>query len=423
MSTLVVQIRPRSRLRARSGDDTPAAGARAGAEYAFALSPDGLSVQAPGRAAASLLPKATTTVAVLAEADVSWHRITLPKAPPGRLRAALEGVLEDSLLAEVDTVHFALAPIAAPGQLTWVAVVDRAWLRAELAALEKAEVFVDRVVPMTWPDDPPSGHFSETTVEDGGSTAPGVALHWSHADGVVSVRLQGGLARALLPNPPPAAARWSASPGAAAAAEHWLGAPVSVMPPAQRMLQAARSLWNLRQFDLAQRTRGSRALRDSARQFFSPAWRPVRWGLAGLVALQLFGLNLWAWQQERTVVEKRAAIQKLVKETFPRVNDIELQRDAAAVVAREAQALRAAAGRAGEGDLEPLLQAAAAAWPTDRPPMDSLRFEPGQLTLSANGWSEAQVSQFRNQLLAAGMQVEAGEGRLTVRRRRDGGAS
>ena len=32
------------------------------------------------------------------------------------------------------------------------------------------------------------------------------------------------------------------------------------MPPAQRLLQSARSLWNLRQFELARRTRGGRAL-------------------------------------------------------------------------------------------------------------------------------------------------------------------
>ena len=38
------------------------------------------------------------------------------------------------------------------------------------------------------------------------------------------------------------------------------------MPLEQRLLQAARSLWNLRQFDLAPRTRGARALRDSIRR-------------------------------------------------------------------------------------------------------------------------------------------------------------
>jgi len=193
-----------------------------------------------------------------------------------------------------------------------------------------------------------------------------------------------------------------------------------VMPAAQRLLQAARSLWNLRQFELARRTRGARALRDSLRQFLSPAWRPVRWGLAVLVTAQIVGLNAWAWHQRTAVEAKRAAIQNLVKAAYPRVNVQEVQRDAAAVMQREAQALRTQAGKPGDTDLETLLQAAASAWPADRPPVANLRFEPGKLTLSAAGWSDDQVQQFRSQLLPAGWQVDAAEGRLAMSRARAG---
>ena len=304
MSTLVVQIPPRQRLNA-SGPR--AAVADLGVDYFHVTSPDGLLLGTQGQCAARQLPKATTIVAVLADADVSWHRIVLPKAPAARLRAALGGLLEEALLEDADDVHLALAPAALAGQPTWVAAVSRRWLRAELAALEKADVFVDRVVPTSWPDDPPIGHFAETEVDPGGP-AHGIALHWAHADGVASVRLQGGLARALVPNPPPPETRWSATPGAVAAAEQWLGAPVRVMPTAQRLLQSARSLWNLRQFDLARRTRGGRALRDSARKLFSPEWRALRYGVAALVIAQIVGLNLWAWHQRDQVASKQAAI-------------------------------------------------------------------------------------------------------------------
>ncbi|MEP7102010.1 MAG: type II secretion system protein GspL, partial [Burkholderiales bacterium] len=161
MSTLVVQIPPRSRLHSSASGAEPEA-SRLATDYVYVSSPDGLALEAQGHCAAALLPKATTVIAVLADADVSWHRITLPKAPAARLRAALGGVLEDALLEDADDVHLALAPAATAGQPTWVAAVSRRWLRAELAALEKAEVFVDRVVPMAWPDDPPIGHFAET---------------------------------------------------------------------------------------------------------------------------------------------------------------------------------------------------------------------------------------------------------------------
>ena len=101
-------------------------------------------------------------VAVLADTDVSWHRITLPKAPAARLRAALVGVLEEALLEDADDVHLALAPQAVRRPADLGRRGRPAWLRGELAALEKADVFVDRVVPMAWPDDPPIGHFAET---------------------------------------------------------------------------------------------------------------------------------------------------------------------------------------------------------------------------------------------------------------------
>jgi len=418
MSTLVVQIPQRARLRGSTGEPEPQASGL-NAEYNYVLSPDGLAMESQGRCAASLLPKTTTVVAVLADTDVSWHRITLPKAPSARLRAALGGVLEDALLEDADDVHLALAPAAVAGQPTWVAATSRRWLRGELAALEKAEVFVDRVVPMAWPDDPPLGHFAETEGIAGGVTE-GIALNWAHPDGVASVRLQGGLARALVPQPAPAETRWSATPGAVAAAEAWLGGPVRVMAPGQRLLQAARSLWNLRQFELARSNRGARALRDSARQFFSREWRPVRYGLVVLLIAQVIGLNLWAWHQRGAIEAKQAAMQSLVKTSYPNVSPQDIQRDADAVMQREAQALRTLAGKPGDTDLETMLQAAASAWPAERPPVDTLRFEPGRLTLSAVGWSDAQVAQFRSLLAPGGWSVESSEGRLVLSRTRAG---
>ena len=413
MSTLVVLIPPRTRLRARGPSD--AAPPRASGEYAFVATSDGFAIQSQGQCAPARLPKAPRVVAAPADPAAPWHRIPRPKAASSRMRAALVGVLEDSLLEDVDAVHLALAPTAAAGQLAWVAATDRAWLRGELAALEKADVFVDRVVPMTWPDDPPSGPFAETDADVSGP-AQGIALHWAHPDGVASLRLDGALARAMLPQANARIARWSATPATAAAAEAWLGAPVSVMPPSERALLAARSLWNLRQFDMVQGHRGARAMRDGLRKLLGPAWRPARWGIAALVALQLVGLNLWAWQQRSQLDGRRAELQKLVKATFPRVTDIELQRDAIAVMQREAQALRAQAGRAGDADLETMLHAAASAWPADRPPVGTLRYETGKLTLAAAGWSDAQVEEFRSMLQPSGWRVEASAGLLTLRR-------
>ena len=211
------------------------------------------------------------------------------------------------------------------------------------------------------------------------------------------MRLDGGLARALVPQPAPPATRWTAAPMAAAAAERWLGAPVNVMPTEQRLLQAGRSLWNLRQFDLARRTRGARAIGDWLRQAMSPAWRPVRIGLAVLVARadrrpQPLGL---APEERRRVAPRRdpGAGQEDASRASPTATS---SATPAAVMLRETQTLRTLAGKAGDSDLEPMLQAAAAAWPGERPPVENLRFEAGKLTLAASGWSDAQIEQFRS---------------------------
>ena len=418
MSTLVVSIPARRRMRARGPDASATDLDRPAEDYAYVTSPDGLDVATEGRCGASLLPKAATVIAVLADTDVSWHRITLPKAPASRMRAALVGMLEEALLEDADAVHLALAPGAVAGQPTWVAAIDRQWLRNEIAALQRARVFVDRVVPMVWPDDPPSGHFS--TVAGSDPEAPSaVSLTWAHVDGVASVRLKGALARTLVPTPPPPTTRWSASPAAAAAAEQWLGAPVNVMPFEQRLLLASRSLWNLRQFDLAPRTRGARAMRDSMRRLMSPAWRPLRIGVAALAIAQVVGLNVWAWHQRGAIEARRAALQSVVKANFPRASELDIQRDPAAVMQRETQALRALAGKPGDADLEPMLMAAASAWPADRP-VENFRYEPGKLTLAANGWTDAQIETFRGLLRPDGWRVDAGEGRLSLTRARTG---
>jgi general secretion pathway protein L len=416
MSVLVIQLDPRTRLKARRDDAAGPEAARVTQEFAYALSRDGLALEAQGRCAGSLLPKADSVVAVLADADVSWHRITLPKAPAARLRAALVGVLEESLLEDAELTHFAVAPDAVPGQPTWIAATDRVWLRAELAALEQAGVFVDRIVPSAWPDDPPSGHFTDTAARDDGGEH-GAMLTWSHPDGVATLRLHGGLARAVVPNPPPPGTRWSATPGAAAVAEQWLGSTVHEMPPVQRLLQSSRTLWNLRQFDLARRTRGRRALRDAARQFLSPGWRPVRWGLAALVAANILGLDLWALHQRSALDERREAVVQVVKATFPKVNENEVRRAPLLVMQREADALRLAAGRPAANDFEPLLHAVALAWPAGQPPVQTLRYESGRLQVAAAGWGNAQLQQFRDRLRAGGLQAErAGDGTVVVSR-------
>jgi general secretion pathway protein L len=408
MSTLVILLPSRPRL--ASGADAAPSAREGAAELLFVLSPDGLNITRQGRAKAALLPKADSAIVVLADTDVSWHRIGIPKAPTARLRAAVAGVLEEQLLDDAEGLHFALAPNLAGGQSGWIGVMDKAWLKGELTALDKAGVSVERAVPMSWPEDMPLGHFSAGFGDD--AAAP-MQLTWADAKGVVCMGVNGALAKQMLPQWTAQPARWTAHPAVAAPAERWLGGSVTVLSDEQRLLRSMRSLWNLLQFDIAPKHRGTVALRDAMRRFRSAGWRPVRWGLAALLALQVVGLNLWSWHQERQITAKRAALVSILRNAHPQVRAIQ---DAPIQMQKETDLLRAAAGKTGDGDLETLLGAAAAAWPTGQAPLQTLKFDNGKLMFAAAGWSDTQVSEFRSQLAGGGWTVAQEGSALTISR-------
>ncbi len=409
MSTLVVLLPPHQRLQA--GQASPAGPASAGGEFDFVLTVDGLSALQSGRAAPALLPRADQLVAVLPAADVSWHRVTCPRTSGRKLRAALSGLLEEALLDDPQRLHIALAPGAQGGGTTWAVVTDRDALAAHIAALESAGPRVDRVVPAIWPDEPPSAHV-DTTGDDIDATS--IRMTWSDADGVRMLPLRGSLLRSLLP----AELRVSATPAAATAAERWLGRPVLVLTDAEFALQAARSLWNLRQFDFAPRHRGLSALREARRHFFGPDWRPVRWGLAALVAVQLVGLNVAAWQLQASLAAKRSQMSETLVAAHPQVRAVY---DPAAQMQRETDLLRSAAGRSGDADLEAALRAASTGWPAGTP-VQTLSYEGGKLTLAIPGWGDEQIEDFRAALASAGWSVDAADGRVTLSRAAAGGS-
>ena len=392
------------------------------APLAWLLSADGLVIGRQGSSAPAACPKADTVVAVLPAGSVAWHRPVLPRAPANRQRAALGGVLEDQLLADEATVHLALAPRCTPGTPCWVAAVNKPWLQAQLAALAGAGLVVDRLVPALAPllladgqtaDGPgaePAGHFFNAD-EATGPEATWLALR--DADGALCLPLAGGLARSLQARWSARGASFSATPAAAVAAEHWLGAPVAVRSTAEVALAAARSPWNLLQFDLAPQRRSSLALGKLGRQLLSPAWAQARWGLLALVLLQLTGLNVMAWQQQRALADKKTGLDTLLRSAHPQVRAV---LDAPLQMQRETAALRVAAGVPGPDDFEPMLAAAAAAWPDGQPPAAQLRFEPGRLSLAASGWPAPQIAQLRSRLLATGWAVDNAEGRLVIQR-------
>lgn len=418
MSTLIIQLPAHQRLSTdpAAADATTGASSSGAREYAYVLTTNGQSITRQGVGPAASLPRAETVIAVTAPTDVSWHRLPLPKAPSARLRQALGSILEDQLLDDPDDVHLAIAPGPRAAEPTWVAACNHTWLTGHLVALEKAKVRVTRVVPAVWPDEPAAGYFHELHDTQGDHREGGLELMltWSTTEGVATWPLGGSLARALVPEALPPGTRFYATPAAAAPAERWLGHAVTAQTTSEHLLQASRSLWNLLQFELTPQSKGLQAVVDQWRQFLSPQWRPVRAGLVTLVAVQVIGLNVWAWHQQRQIKLKKEEVTAVLRTTHPQVQVI---LDAPVQMRRETDTLRAVAGKPGDSDMESLMQAVANAWMGETPSR-GLAYDGASLTVAVPvQWGPTEVEQLRTRLRASGYAAEAAaEGQLTVRR-------
>lgn len=422
MSTLIVQLPAQPRLSAQRAEGPEAGQSRLPGELEYVFSADGQQVTQHGRCAARALPKAQSVVAVLPPDDVAWHRITAPKAPAARLRPALVGIMEESLLQDEGELHLAVAPFMKAGEPVWVAAVGKVWLAAQIEVIEATGLTVDRVVPAWGPDDTTAGHvYTADAAVAGASGASGpdsgLRLAWRDPKGPLCLPLASDATRALLAAlDPEQPVRWTASPEGAAEAARLAGTTVAAVSQGEFLLDASRTGWNLRQFDLAAQRRGSRVAREWLQRFWQDrAWRPVRYGLCLLVVVQLLGINLWAWQQRQALSRQKLAMTSLLQSTFPQVRAVI---DAPAQMQKEVDLLRTAAGKPGDNDLEPMLYAAEAAWPGSRAPADSLKYEPGRLTINAVGWSEQEINDFRGRLRPLGLDAEAVPGRLTLSRAR-----
>jgi len=123
------------------------------------------------------------------------------------------------------------------------------------------------------------------------------------------------------------------------------------------------------------------------------------------------GLNVRAFQEQHALSQKQAALATKFKETFPTVKSVY---DPPAQAQKEIDALRAAAGRPGDGDIETLLQAAESAWPQSHSPVENVRYEPGKLTLPATGWSPQEMTSFTRQMRSLNVDVQSAAGKIQL---------
>lgn len=405
MSTLIICLPPL----------LPGALPGAAAAYDYAVTPDGRTATVHASAPAALLPtvlRGGETVAVVPVAMLSWHRVEIPKgvgmASP-RVRVILESLLEDRLLDDADQLHLALAPGAVAGTAAWVAACDKRWLRTHLQALEAAGRPVGRIVPEFSPDAGPLqlhilGDEGEPQIVATGGPVEGVqTLPFSaSAIGLLPLPSATLVASGLLDGDPAEAdVSIFAEPLHAAQAERLLQRKVGLLTSTQRWLDAARSPWDLAQFELlsSSRTRTVKRLSGVGRDLWqSSAWKPARWGALLLLVANLGGLNVWALKEQSALQRQRAAVQGVLTQTFPQ---IKLVVDAPVQMERQVAALRQATGASSGRDLEAMLGALAAALPPDRS-ADGIEFAAGEARFKGLKLQGADTSALVAQLKAQG---------------------
>ena len=342
-------------------------------------------------------------------AQLSWHRVQLPKGVSGnsvRLRAVLEGQLEDQLLDEPSALHFALAPDAAKDPFTWVAVCDKAWLRSGLRALEEAGLAVARIVPELVPIASADAE-QLVAIENGGQA---LLLHVS-ASGVTPWPLEAStVARLNWPTDAPL----RAEPAVAALAEQLFGRSVTLQSRAERALSACQTDWDLAQLDLVnnQRSRSLKRLDAAWRELLqAPRWRAVRWSVLTLVAVNLVGLNVRAGAERAAMQSQRKAIDAVLTSTFPTTQVVV---DAPVQMQRAVAALQQKAGALGEQDFETLLGAWARAVPNAAPP-SGLDYANGELRLSGLTLAAPALTEATQALKAQGYTLNAAGNGLVLK--------
>ena len=409
----------------------------ASAQFDYVLSPDGRTVAGHSRVTAALLPAVPNgeVVAIVPVQALSWHSVQLPRgtlpkltklaknflsesASP-RLRAILQGLLEERLLDDPAQLHFALAPGARDDVPVWVAACDRAWLRTALQTLEQAGRPVARIVPEFAPLSSP---VSMTAGADVAEAERSTALHvigtpesahivFANSNGVTVLPLSPtGVALAAWPQD----AAIVAEPAVAAQAESFFKRPVGLQQSAQRWLAAAQSNWELAQFDLVNsgRTRTWKWAAGVLKSFWqTPRWRPARWAIGLLAAVNLLGVNAWAWKERNSLDEKRLAVREVLTRTFPGVKVVV---DAPVQMARELAVLRQATGGASNGDFETMLTSFGALALVDKAP-SAIEYLANETRFRGLGLEPSQVAEAAVKLKSQGYAVRADGDSLLVK--------
>lgn len=389
--------------------EVPSRSTDANGPLAFAQSVDGQTLSHGGSSSAALLPKpskGTIVTLVLPVQEVSWHRVMLPamslKDRP-RVRAVLQGLLEDQLLEDPASLHLALAPDAVAGEACWVAACRTSYLQHWLQVLANQGVVVQRITPAFCPSstNAPTSWFAIGSEEAPWLVITGASVQDS-LNPVLALPLSSSLQSLdavayAAPDTP-----LLAEPAVYQLAQQRLGRSAELTPTSQRLLLTGQSDWNLAQFQFANTNRDKLAQGASASLqalLRAPQWRWLRWGLAAFAALNIIGLNAWAWQAKQDLAAQRAQINTLFTTTFPQVPVVV---DAPLQMRQQLQRLQQASGSLTPASFDVLAAQVGSQLPATLQPSE-IRYDDARLSLLGLAPDQAAVTEWQGTLQSQGI--------------------
>jgi len=141
LSTLIVLLPPRDPAVPSQEWQLP--------DLPFVLLDKSGRTQRAGRSALALLPRATSTVLMVAARDLLMMPATLPPLRGPKLRQALPNIVEDQLIQDPQTCHIAVDSQSAAGGRQMLAIIDRGWFRFIYEAFSAAGHRSLGAVPVT----------------------------------------------------------------------------------------------------------------------------------------------------------------------------------------------------------------------------------------------------------------------------------
>ena len=340
-------------------------------ELTYVVSLDGQGVQSSGQSAPERLPRVGgEVVAVVPWQRLSWHQVTLPPVSAQRRLAVLQGLLEDQVLQDVESLHWVTSPTLTQGE-TSVLACDKAWLRQALAPLAEAGWVIQRIVPEFCPAESESVSFHALqTLDEPQLVAclPDAVIGFPHAAWPAWDRhWQAG-------------SRLMAEPAALTFARDLTGQEPQLQTAPQRWLKACQSPWDLAQGEWAQ-NRHRRTWRFGLQAWqqlrHAPTWQPVRWALGLMLVANLVGLQIWALQARQHTDALAEASRNILQQTFPGVQVVV---DPLRQMQQAVHQLRQQSGASAPEDFEMLLARLAPLLPNELTPQ-ALRYDGKTLTV------------------------------------------